>query len=461
MRYSLAQVGEATGGDLLGDPAAMLDGAATDSRRVRRGQLFVPLRAERDGHDFIEAAVSAGAGAYLTEGPLPVAVPAVRVGDTLSALSRLAVAARQRLHVPLIAVTGSSGKTSVKDLCLGALGSAAWGSEASFNNEIGVPLTLVEAPETASVVVCELGSRGLGHVSHLCGIAQPSIGIITTIGPAHIEMLGSIDNVARAKAELVAALPPSGLAVLPADDRWLPVLRAEATAPVVLFGTAHGADVRAEAVVLDEMMRGSFTLRSPWGSARVHLALSGDHQVRNALAAAAAALVTGRPVECVAQGLAKAEVSPWRMQVQETPDGVLLLNDAYNSNPQSLRAALAVLGGFAEKGRRPVAVLGEMAELGAVSEEEHHRAGLEVAAIGDLAALIVVRSGAVGSPDAVSALVAGATEGGITALVVEGTEEARERLETILRPGDVVLVKGSRIVGLERLATALVSGSSS
>ena len=453
MRFSTGEIAAATGGQLVhGAPDITVEGVSTDSRTLLPGQLFVPLRARRDGHEFIAAAVEAGAPAYLTDGPRPAPAAAIEVDDTLEALTALAASARRRITGTVVGITGSSGKTSTKDFCAATFGPGSWAARESFNNEIGVPLTLAGAPEESSAVVCEMGSRGLGHLTFLCRVVRPDIGIVTTVGVAHLEMFGSPEKVAAAKAELPASLPAEGWAVLPADSPWLEMLRRDCVAQVVLFGLFPGADVTAEALSFDDLMRARFILRSPWGSAPVSLRVIGDHQVSTALAAAAAALAAGRRVEAVAESLAGATLSRWRMEVHEAGSGVIVINDAYNANPQSMAAALDVLRRLSLTGRRSVAVLGEMAELGALSEEEHRRAGLKAAQIGRLALLVTVG-------DAAHHIAAGAREAGARVVEVERPEDAVRVVRDVLEPGDAVLVKGSRVARLERVAGALVAGA--
>ena len=431
MRFGAAEVASAVDGRLVGDDVA-LDGVATDSRGDVTGRLFVPLVAERDGHDFIATAIDNGAAAYLTSRLPAEDAPAIVVDDTLVALAAIGALARTRLPERVVGVTGSVGKTSVKDLLAAALATTyeTVASERSFNNEIGVPLTLANAPDATEAAVVEMGARGVGHIAELCAVAHPTIGVVTAVGHVHTELFGTIDDVARGKGELVEALPPSGTAVLNADDERVAAMRARTSARVVTFG--ERGDVRASAVVLDEELRASFRLHSPWGDTEVRLAVRGYHQVANALAAASAALACGVPVAAVGDGLARAALSPWRMDLRRTRSGALVLNDAYNANPISVAAALRSLAAL--PARRRVAVLGTMAELGAVAVEEHRALGLLAAELGiDVIAVDEPRYGATNVADidaAASALGA-------------------------LGAGDAVLVKGSRVAGLERLAEAL------
>lgn len=420
-----------------GAAAVTVDGATQDSRAVAAGMLFVPIVGERDGHDFVGAAVAAGAAAYLTSRPPQpeVPAPALVVDDTERALRALGAHARRRLVGPVVAITGSVGKTSTKDLCAVAFASH-WRTHAStrsFNNEIGVPLTLCNAPDGTEVAVVEMGARGLGHIALLCTIATPTIGIVTAVGAAHLELFGDLDGVARGKGELVESLPADGLAVLNADDPRVLAMRDRTCAAVLTFG-AQG-DVRARDVVLDHELRPRFVVDTPWGSAPVELGARGVHNVANALAAISAAVHAGAPLEAVAASLAAPVLSPWRMDVQRTPGGAVVINDAYNANPDSMRAALAALA--AVPARRRVAVLGHMAELGEGGAEAHRAVAAQADALG-------IEVLAVGTPDYGTAPVAD-----VDAAVQELT--ARR-----LGPHDAVLVKASRVAGLERVAAALL-----
>ncbi|HEX5947227.1 MAG TPA: UDP-N-acetylmuramoyl-tripeptide--D-alanyl-D-alanine ligase [Acidimicrobiales bacterium] len=433
-----SDVAAATGGRLVG-PDATVSGAAIDSRLVSGGELFVPVVAERDGHDFVPAALSAGAAAYLTaRGALPDAAgaTAVEVDDTSSALSALGAHGRQLLQPGVdgrvVGVTGSVGKTSVKDLLAAAL-SARWrttASAGSFNNELGVPLTLLGAPGDTQALVVEMGARGAGHVAALCAVARPSVGVVTRVAAVHTETFGTIDDVATAKSELVAALPASGVAVLNAADPRVAAMARRTAARVVMFG--EGGDVRAEDVTLDDELRATFRLASPWGSGDVRLGARGLHMVDNALAAAAAALVCDVALDDVVAALGQAGVSRWRMELATLPSGARLLNDAYNANPVSMAAALRALAGL--PARRRVAVLGLMAEIGPSSESEHR-------AVGDLARDLGVEVVALGVPEYGGTPVADLAD----AVAALGD----------LGPDDAVLLKGSRVAGLERLVDLL------
>jgi UDP-N-acetylmuramoyl-tripeptide--D-alanyl-D-alanine ligase len=434
MRVRASWIAQVVDGRLEGTDVEV-DGATQDSRLAKPGSLFVPIVAARDGHDFVADAVGAGAVAYLTSRPpVGAGAAAIVVDDTAVALRRLATAVRELLPDRVIGITGSVGKTSTKDLAAAALATtfATHASDRSFNNEIGVPLTLLEAPEGTEAVVVEKGARGVGHIADLCAIARPTIGVVTTVGAAHLELFGSIDEVVVAKGELIEALPTSGTAVLNAGDAAVLSMRSRTSARVLTFG-ADG-DVRAACVEFDDELRPRFVIESEWGSAPVTLAVRGAHNVANALAAAAAALAAGSTIESIAEGLATAGLSPWRMDLLRAPSGARILNDAYNANPVSMRAALHELARLRDAQRR-IAVLGRMAELGEHTAVEHR-------AIGDLARELGIEVIAVDAPEYGTRNVA-------------GIDEALAAIEP-LGETDVVLVKGSRVAGLERLAANLV-----
>lgn len=439
MRFSTSEVADATGGEVFGREVAV-DGVTIDSRAVRPGQLFVPIVAERDGHDFIGSAVGAGAAAYLTAGPIEAGT-AVRVADTAEALVALGRHARGRLPERVVGVTGSVGKTSLKDLLAGACGTA-WRTAASvgsFNNELGVPLTLANAADDTEVAVVEMGARGRGHIALLCDIARPTVGVVTVVAGAHLELFETLEQVAEAKGELVESLPGTGTAVLNVDDARVAAMAGRTEATVLRFGFegGPGAEVTATDVVLDDELRASFTLRSPWGSAPVRLGVAGRHQVTNALGAAAAALVLGTPVDAVAAGLAGARLSAMRMDLVTLPGGVRVLDDAYNANPTSMLAALDALA--AVPAARRFAVLGTMAELGDGAEAAH----VEIAAAAREREVAVVA-------------VAEAAYGAAPVEHVGDPEAAVAWLaEHGLADGDVVLVKGSRAARLERVVERL------
>jgi UDP-N-acetylmuramoyl-tripeptide--D-alanyl-D-alanine ligase len=431
MRLRASEISAAVGGRLEGENV-VVDGAAFDSRALKSGQLFVPVVAERDGHDFVGGAVANGAVAYFTSrGRLHPTATAIHVTDTAQALLSFGRHARTRLPDRVIGVTGSVGKTSVKDLiaAICTTNFVTQANEKSFNNELGLPQTLCNAPDGCEAVVVEMGMRGFGEIALLCEIAKPTIGVITVIGEAHTGRVGGIEGVARAKGELVESLPEWGTAVLNADQPVCIGLKQRTDAKVLGFGVANG-DVRAENITLDRLARPSFRLVTPWGSADVSLLVSGAHMAVNAAAAAAASLAAGVPLDKVVAGLGAARLSPWRMEMSERADGLIVINDAYNANPTSMLAALDALAALPVTGRR-VAVLGPMAELDDDGPERHRAMAAHAAAHG------------------IDVITLGTDDYGISPTSDLDRELAK------LTGDDAVLVKGSRVAGLERVAEQL------
>jgi UDP-N-acetylmuramoyl-tripeptide--D-alanyl-D-alanine ligase len=440
------------GGRLVGEDVEV-SGVAIDSRKVRSGDLFVALSGEHaDGHDFLAQAFDGGAAGAIVQREGEHAGPVVVVDDTGRTLLELAADERRGLQATVVGITGSTGKTSVKDLTSAVLAIRfrVHASPRSFNTEVGVPLTLLTAETEADVVVCEMGSRGRGHITVLTNAARPHVGVVTNVGLAHMEMFGSRQAVADAKAELVEALPEDGIAVLNADDPVVRMFNERTRARVLRFGTAKDADVRAEDLTLDRDGRPSFTMVTPAGTERVELSVAGEHMAWNALAAAACGVGLGLTAGECAAGLKEARISPWRMQVLETPSGLRILNDAYNANPASTAAALRAARVMTGSGRC-IAVLGEMAELGSIAADEHERVGELVARLG-VERLVTV--GEAAHAIAISAVREGVEPDRVTQCST--VEEALEAILSDLRPDDLVLVKASRAVGLERLADRLM-----
>ncbi|HXH58663.1 UDP-N-acetylmuramoyl-tripeptide--D-alanyl-D-alanine ligase [Iamia sp.] len=442
MRLTLDDLATATGGSLHGDPTTVIDGLSIDTRSLAPGAGFVALVAERDGHDFVPAAVEAGATGVLASRPQPgVAVPVVQVEDTASALLAVGGLARSRLPDRVVGITGSVGKTSTKDL-LAAVLRSRWvtaASERSFNNEIGVPLTLVGAADDTGATVVEMGARSPGHVALLCGVARPTAAIVTSVAAAHLEMFGSIDEVARAKGELVEALPPTGVAVLNAEDERVRAMASRTSARVLTYGLGEvDAEVRAASLELDELLRPRLRLLTPWGDAEVSLAVHGAHQAANAVAAAACALALGVDLDDVVEALAGATVSGLRMEITRAPSGAVVVNDAYNANPTSTLAGLDALAALPAAGRR-VAVFGPMAELGAEGDRLHREVAAHAAGRG-------IRVISVAAPGY-----------GIEGIDAVADVDSAVALLGDLGDGDAVLVKGSRVAALERVATALLA----
>jgi UDP-N-acetylmuramoyl-tripeptide--D-alanyl-D-alanine ligase len=446
----LSDVARATEGTLEGDDVEVTS-VSTDSRAVAGGALFVALAGERsDGHRFVEDAFRSGAAAALVHDGAG-AGPLVRVASTGEALMRLAADEREGMDATVVGVTGANGKTSTKDLAHAVVATRrrTHASPGSFNNEIGLPLTLLGAPPSTEVVVAEMGARRLGDVKLLCGIARPDVVVVTNVGVAHMEIFGSWPSIVEASAEPVEALDATGTAILNADDPVVAGYGERCAGGVVTFGTSPDADVRAHGVTLGANGAPSFRLVIGREEIDVTLAVPGEHMVSNALAAAAVGIRLGVPLQDVARVLPTAGVSRWRMEASTTATGVRVLNDAYNANPESTAAALRTARWIAGEGRL-IAVLGEMAELGPIAEAEHDRVG-ELAARTRVDRLITV--GAAAEPIALAAIREGMAPSDVASY--SDADQAIADVRRSARAGDLVLCKGSRVAGLERVAEAV------
>lgn len=436
MDFRAADIAAAVGGTLAGSDV-VVHGAAFDSRLLRHGQLFVPVRGERDGHDFIEAARASGAVAtFSSRGPID-GLSTIEVDDIEEAFAKLGSLARTRLPDRVAGITGSVGKTSTKDLAAAILSRryVTTANEKSFNNELGVPLTLINATADTEVTVVEMGARGDGHITELCNIAQPTVAIVTAIELAHSEFMGGLDDIARAKSELVASIPVDGIALLNADNPRVAEMAMRTSARTITFGISSG-DIRASKIAIEDDLRVRFELTSEWGSAPIHLGVRGVHHVGNALAAAALALLWDVPLTDVVDGLEQAALSPWRMELHVSTAGVRVLNDSYNAGPASMEAALRSVAQLPSL--RHHAVLGPMAELGDQSAEAH----AHVASVASDLGIRLIAFGTDAYGDVADATVA-TIHDAVTALGE-------------LTGDDAVLVKGSRVAGLEKLAAALL-----
>lgn len=445
----LADVAAAVGGRLSGD--GVIRGASVDSRRVTPGSLFVALRGERtDGHLHAADAVARGASAVLVERPLEIDVPQVVVADTLRALGDLAAWWRGRLAVRVVGITGSTGKTIAKEIVADVLsrGLRTLRSEGNYNSESGLPMTVLRLRPEHEAAVLEMGMYTTGEIARLAEIAQPEIGVVLAVHATHLERAGSLDRIAQAKAELPAALPAGGLAVLNADDARVAAMREVTRAAVMTFGLGPDADVRAEDVKTHGLAGTEFTIRAPWGERRVRSAMPGAHLVPHALAAAAVAERMGVAFDEVAVALEAGSRAEHRMAIIEAASGATMVDDTYNASPVSVGAALAFLSQTPTAGRR-IAVLGDMLELGP-DEERLHR---EVGALAAGAADALVAVGTRGAWIADGAEAAGARN----VLRATDADEAAELVERDLAPGlgDLVLVKASRGIGLDRTVDLL------
>ncbi len=458
---TLAQLRDATGAELVGGGNdVVVDGVvSTDSRECGPGSLYVARVGEHaDGHDFAPAAVEAGAVAVLGERPVP-GVPTLVTDDVQTAFGRVGRAVVDAAaDLTVVGITGSSGKTTVKDLLATVLATEAptVAPVNSYNGEIGVPLTVCRVAPDTRFLVAEMGARGIGHLSYLTTIAPPRVAVVLNVGAAHVGEFGSLDAIAVAKAELPQSLPAEGLAVLNRDDERVAAMAEGLAARVVMVGEHPESDLRATDVHLDGRGRASYTLVGAGEEVHVTLAQPGRHQVDNSLAVIAVARELGLPPDRVVATLATAgPVSRWRMEVTDRPDGVTVVNDAYNANPDSMRAALAALRAMEVRGRR-VAALGGMLELGETSAEQHREVG--AAAARERVDLLL------GVGDLARDLVAGYDEaGGAESTWVADTDAAFDLLSGVLADGDAVLLKSSRDSGLrwlgDRLADAGAAGA--
>ncbi|MDR7329742.1 UDP-N-acetylmuramoyl-tripeptide--D-alanyl-D-alanine ligase [Corynebacterium guangdongense] len=497
--YTLAQIADIVGGELTdgADPAAKVTGFVEfDSRKVTAGGLFVALPGERvDGHDFAAGAIDRGAAAVLAAHPVGVPAIVVTPADNtpqaaseavVTAMSDLAAAVAKQLTeehgLTIVGITGSAGKTSTKDLAAAVVGKAGStvAPPGSFNNEIGHPYTVLRCDEDTDFLIAEMSARGIGHIRHLAQIARPRIGVVLNVGTAHLGEFGSRENIAQAKGELIEALPSAaegGVAILNADDPFVLGMAPRTTARVVTISSAQPpaptADYQATGIMLDDVARASFTLHARGQDpVKVRLQVFGAHQVSNALAAAAVGVESGMSAAQVAEALNNHyAASAHRMDVNTRPDGVTVINDSYNANPESMRAGVAALAYTASSrpGVRSIAVLGEMGELGEDGRAEHVTLGEELARF-NVGYLVTVGA----SPNC-RAMTEEAARRGITTTVAENNDEATAAVEAILASpntdqetyvggtaggGDVVLVKASNSARLWEVAEKLLGRGS-
>jgi UDP-N-acetylmuramoyl-tripeptide--D-alanyl-D-alanine ligase len=447
-KLTVSQVAELAGASIsAGDGSAVVERVSTDSRTVKRGELFVALRGDHfDGHQFVEGAAEEGAaGAMVDEqwkGDVPSGFALLRVRDTLAGYHRLAANYRKSLPLKVLGITGSNGKTSTKDFAAAVLGRRfrVTKTEGNFNNHVGLPRTILEATSADEVAVWELGMNHPGEIATLARIAAPDAAIITNIGIAHIEFMGSREAIAREKGALAAAVGPEGWVVLNADDPFSGMIAAETRGRVILAGTSSGAVYAAE--IRQSASGSEFTIMEGAHRCRAHLPIPGLHMVQNALLAVAAGRAFGLSLEECAEGLAAAPLTKARLQIKEI-HGVQFMDDSYNANPDSMKAALRTLVELDADGRR-IAVLGEMGELGSESDRGHREVGVEAATLG-IDHLIAIGDG--GAIMATAARQSGLKK----SEAVASTSEAAELLGQIAAAGDLVLVKGSRLARTERV----------
>jgi len=440
---------------IQGKAACRITGVSIDSRKVKPGDLFFAFPGEHfDGHDFVVSAFEAGAVGAVISHPVigvPAEMPLVMVSDPLDALQELGRYYRSLFAIPVIGVTGSIGKTTTKDLVSGVLSQRfrVLKSEGNYNNEIGLPLTLMRLNRSHQVAVLEMAMRGKGEIAALCKLSSPVVGVITNIGKAHLELLGSQEAIAEAKGELLDALPPEGCAVLNAGDPWQQRLAQRVQCDVVFYGTKGESAIKAREITLHGLQGVDFVLETPAGEVFCSLPLPGRHNIDNALAAAAVGYRFGLSLQEIASGLESAALTGMRLEVKEGIMGSRIIDDTYNANPASTVAALEFLA-TADSGRK-IAVLGDMYELGAESLSGHRQVGEKAA---ELKIDCLCAIGKLAREIAAGAALAGMSQGQIHVFDHKG--EAISFLRSFLKKGDLVLVKGSRGMQMEEITASLL-----
>jgi len=465
LTLSVEMIVQLTGGELLvGPEETVANGLVIDSRDVVPGAIFVAFTGEQtDGHEHIRGALDAGARAILVtrddegvrasfteHGRAECAL--VLIEDPRAAIEALASWHRDRLHIPVIGITGSTGKTTTKDFVRSVLATRmrVVATSGNRNNELGVPLTLMEAGVSTEALVVEMAMRGVGQIAHLCTIARPTAGLVTNVGVSHMEVLGSQEAIASAKGELVAAVPAEGRVFINGDDAYTVRMADGASAAVTRYGLGPDAEITAREIETSPSGAPSFTLVVPEGSAHVTLPVPGRHNVYNALAAAAIGRYLLISLEDIVCGLESATFSRWRMETFVSASGVTVINDAYNANPTSMRAAIEALGDVPTT-RRRIAVLGDMAELGSLTELAHFELG-QVVARSSVDVLVAV--GELGARIADGARAAGLAEIAVRPCI--DAVEATEVLNDLLEVGDTILVKASRVMELETVVEGMM-----
>ena len=435
MELTVKEIGDITGGQPFGDLDAIVKGVSTDSRSIEKKQLFVPIIAERNGHDFVIDAMTNGASGHLFSQGDPQG-NAIRVKDTLVALQDLAKFAREKITGDVVGITGSVGKTTTKDILFSSLRNLTevHVSKRSYNNELGLPLTILAAKSSTKHLILEMGARGPGQIAELAEIANPTIGIITRVAPAHTEFFKNIDHIAETKGALIEFLPSSGTAILNNDDPRVAEMAKLTNARIVTYGLEN-ATVTAENISIENDLTTSFQITTPWGTASTRINIPGVHNVTNALAAISAGLSMGFGLGDLCLSLADIDLSPMRMESKYLKSGTLVINDSYNANPTSMNAAIDTL--LSSPRTQKYAVVGTMAELGSISEEAHREIGSRLTDNG--IQWISVAEPKYGGED------------------VSSWEEALVYIsgETSQNNDAVILIKGSRIAELDQLADAL------
>ena len=448
--FTLAEVCMATGAELCGNAALRFGDVCTDTRKIKQGDLYIALCGEKfDGHDFAAAAVAGGAAGVVAAKELSLDVPVIKVSDTVRALQDLARFHRLRFSVPVVAITGSNGKTTTKDMVAAALAKEyeVLKTQGNFNNEIGLPLTLLQMTAQHQAAVVEMGMRGKGQIRELMRVACPTLGVVTNVGETHLELLGSIEEIAAAKAELVDELPENATIVLNHDNEYVKAMAKRAKGEVVFFGYASEADVMALKSSHREG-RTSITIKSSQGEWQLEIPVAGRHNVYNALAAVAVAEKLGVGREKIIAGFTELELSAMRLHLERRGE-ICIVNDAYNASPMSMLAALDALREISSG--RKIAVLGDMLELGTVSAEAHARVGAYLAESG-VEVLIALGT-------ETKYLAEAARIGGKEVFWTDDADLAKRRLKEVLLPGDTVLLKGSRGMRMEQFMEVFESCS--
>lgn len=444
--FTVTEICAATGGAVFGSAGSQeFSGVSTDTRTVKSGDLFVALKGERfDAHDFIEQAVQRGVTGVVvsrTDIGVPSGITTILVEDTLKALQDLARFHRRRFHIPIVAITGSNGKTTTKDMTAAVLGSrySVLKTEGNFNNEIGLPLTLLKLTHNHQAAVIELGMRGRGEIAELADISEPTIGVVTNVGETHIELLGSLNNIAAAKSELVAAIPSNGIIILNGDNEYVRGMGSKANGQVIIYSVRRDGEVTATNIQADRTHT-TFDCSYQGKTFTVLLPSLGLHNVYNALAAISVGFSLGLAEEEICRGLLHFRPSAMRQHIEQIGE-YTVINDAYNASPLSMLSAIDTLCQVATG--RKVAVLGDMLELGDIAIEAHLRIGRVlgenkidcVVTVGELAKYIAQE----------------AKEVEVEAEACDNHEQAQQALTRILRPGDTILIKGSRGMKMEQI----------
>ncbi|GAB6181885.1 UDP-N-acetylmuramoyl-tripeptide--D-alanyl-D-alanine ligase [Desulfotomaculum defluvii] len=454
LTYTVREIAEVTGGTLLqGNPATVIRGATTDSRKAKNGEIFIALRGQRvDGHDYVSKAIEQGASALLISNNkvgIDSQIPLVLVKDTLQALQQLASHNRARLSIPVVAVTGSNGKTSTKDMIAAVLNTRykTLKTEGNFNNELGLPLTLLNLNETHQAAVVEMGMRGRGEIDFLAQLARPTGAVITNIGESHMELLGSVQNIALAKTEVLAHIGDQGFAILNADSPYLRDLAQGSKGKVWLYSLEQAVELQASNLK-PEGAGVLYTITYPGGSGEIYLPVPGSHNVMNSLAAVGVGLQLGLSFAEIAQGLAGLSLTHSRLEILRS-NGLTVINDTYNANPSSTKAALRVLEETA-RGRK-IAVLGNMYELGNMEQSGHLEVGKAAA---DIPVDFMITVGNLAQWIARGSLAGGLTQERVYQCA--DNSGAVEVLQSLKNPGDTILVKGSRGMHMEEIVKILI-----